>query len=64
MIGYRYDDGGRATAGFRGDAGDYVVRAIAILTAMPYIDVYQRMAAAMKHAGYAASGNAYAGICS
>ena len=58
MIGYRYEDG-RAAVGFRGDAGDCVVRAIAILTRAPYADIYRRMAAAMKQAGYAASGDGY-----
>ena len=58
-IGYTYDDGGRSDAGFKGDAGDCTVRAIAILTRTPYPDVYRRMAACMKRAGFAASGNAY-----
>lgn len=35
-----YDDGGRADAGFKGDAGDCVVRAIAIATEIPYPEVY------------------------
>lgn len=34
------DDGGRAAAGYKGTAGDCVVRAIAIATAMPYQQVY------------------------
>ena len=59
MIGYRYDDGGRAAAGFKGDTGDCVVRAIAILTGVPYADVYRRTATAMRHGGYSASGNGY-----
>lgn len=59
MIGYRYDDGGRATAGFKGHTGDCVVRAIAIITGVPYADIYRRMAAAMRHGGYSASGNGY-----
>lgn len=37
---WTYDDGGRADAGFRGDAGDCVVRAIAIATGLPYLEVY------------------------
>ena len=32
MIDYRYDDGGREAAGYRGKTGDCVVRAIAICT--------------------------------
>lgn len=35
-----YDDGGRAAAGFRGRAGDCVVRAIAIATGRGYRAVY------------------------
>lgn len=41
---YVYDDGGRAGAGYRGDAGDCVVRAIAIATAQPYQQVYDTLA--------------------
>jgi hypothetical protein len=37
---YVYDDGGRGAAGFKGDAGDCVVRAIAIATGKPYREVY------------------------
>jgi hypothetical protein len=35
-----YNDGGRAAAGYRGRAGDCVVRAIAIATEKPYQEVY------------------------
>lgn len=35
-----HHDGGREAAGFRGKAGDCVVRAIAIATRVPYQDVY------------------------
>lgn len=38
-----YDDGGRAAAGFRGDAGDCVTRAIAIASQRPYIDIYNEI---------------------
>lgn len=37
---WSYDDGGRKLAGFRGDAGDCVVRAIAIAAELPYLQVY------------------------
>ena len=38
------DDGGRATAGFKGDAaGDCVTRAIAIATGLPYSEVYDQI---------------------
>jgi hypothetical protein len=39
-MNYIYDDGGRAAAGYRGETGDCVVRAIAIATEMPYQEVY------------------------
>lgn len=35
-----FDDGGRAAAGYRGQTGDCVCRAIAIATGMPYDEVY------------------------
>jgi hypothetical protein len=38
------DDGGRAAAGFRGDAGDCVCRSIAIVAERPYAEVYKRLA--------------------
>ena len=37
---FRYNDGGRAEAGFKGEADDCVCRAIAIATQLPYRDVY------------------------
>lgn len=39
-----YNDGGRKAAGFRGSAGDCVCRSIAIVTGLPYEDVYKRLA--------------------
>jgi len=36
-----YDDGGRAAAGFKGQAGDCVCRAVAIVTGKPYSEVYK-----------------------
>ena len=38
---FKYNDGGRAEAGFTGNACDCVVRAIAIATGRPYKDVYR-----------------------
>jgi hypothetical protein len=38
---FQYNDGGRAAAGFKGEAGDCVVRAIAIATQMSYREVYE-----------------------
>ena len=34
------NDGGRAAAGYRGQAGDCVVRSIAIVTGLPYQKIY------------------------
>lgn len=38
-----YADGGRKDAGYKGDAGDCVVRAIANATGMPYQKVYDEI---------------------
>lgn len=38
---YVFNDGGRAAAGFTGSAGDCVVRAVAIATEQPYLQVYE-----------------------
>lgn len=35
-----YNDGGRAAAGFKGSTGDCVVRAICIISGLPYRQVY------------------------
>lgn len=35
-----YDDGGRGAAGFKGKAGDCVVRSIAIAAQIPHVQVY------------------------
>ena len=40
-----YNDGGRAAAGYKGNAGDCVVRAICIATGMPYQQVYDDLLA-------------------
>jgi len=37
---FKYDDGGRADAGFKGTTGDCVCRSIAIATEKPYLEVY------------------------
>lgn len=61
-----YHDGGRAAAGFRGEAGDCVVRAVAIAAELPYLEVYEsifdlarpvpvRRRAARDGAGYSRS---------
>lgn len=38
--GFKFDDGGRAAAGFKGRTGDCVVRAVAIASGLPYAEVY------------------------
>ncbi len=38
---FQFNDGGRAEAGFKGGAGDCVVRAIAIAARLPYLQVYE-----------------------
>ena len=44
MIEWKYDDGGRKSAGFKGSAGDCVVRSIAIATGESYKTVYDDLA--------------------
>jgi hypothetical protein len=39
-IQFRYNDGGRANAGYSGSTDDCVARAIAIVTGKSYVDVY------------------------
>lgn len=51
MIGYRYDDGGRAVAGRKGHTGDCTVRALAILTGEDYERCYRALADAEKRHG-------------
>lgn len=43
MLKYQYSDGGRAAAGFKGEAGDCAVRACALATGMPYLEVYNAL---------------------
>lgn len=40
---WKYSDGGRKEAGFKGSAGDCGVRALAIATERPYLEVYNRI---------------------
>lgn len=46
---FQRNDGGRAAAGFKGGAGDCVVRSIAIATNLPYQQVYEDLRAANAH---------------
>ena len=41
---FQKNDGGRAEAGFKGDARDCVCRAVAIASGLPYREVYERLA--------------------
>lgn len=49
---FQYHDGGRQAAGFKGGAGDCVVRSIAIAANIPYLQVYETLQQA--NARYAA----------
>lgn len=42
---YHYNDGGRTEAGYKGYAGDCVVRSVAIVTGRPYQTVYEELTA-------------------
>lgn len=44
IIPFKYNDGGRKEAGFKGTAGDCVCRAIAIASGLPYKEVYEFLA--------------------
>jgi hypothetical protein len=44
MTKFVYNDGGRTKAGYKGDAGDCVCRAIAIVTGRPYEEIYAKLA--------------------
>lgn len=43
QLGYIRDDGGRAAAGYQGNARDCVARAVAIASGRPYQEVYDRL---------------------
>tara|TARA_R100000781_G_scaffold67395_1_gene42485 strand:- start:2385 stop:2852 length:468 start_codon:yes stop_codon:yes gene_type:complete len=44
MKNYKYNDGGRKEAGFKGEAKDCVCRSIVIASGRPYQEVYDRLA--------------------
>ena len=54
-LGFIANDGGRTAAGFKGAAGDCVVRAIAIASKIPYLQVYEDLR--LANALYAESRN-------
>lgn len=41
---FKYNDGGRAAAGYKGNTGDCVCRSICIATGLPYDEVYATLA--------------------
>ncbi len=43
-LSFEFDDGGRASGGYKGNAGDCVARAIAIASDRPYKEIYGRIA--------------------
>ena len=49
---YQYNDGGRAQAGYKGQASDCVVRAVAIVTDRSYREVYRELARLMEDYGH------------
>ena len=55
MANFKYNDGGRAAAGFKGTAGDCGARAMAIALGLDYKAVYQELAQANKDMGFAKS---------
>lgn len=48
-LGFRLNDGGREVAGFKGGAGDCVVRAIAIAAELSYLQVYEDLRVANQN---------------
>lgn len=52
---YKYNDGGRKAAGYKGVAGDCGARALAIASGMEYRRAYKLIADANKSAGFAKS---------
>ena len=47
-ITFKYNDGGRVLVGFKGDTGDCVVRAICIVSGLPYQQVYDDLTSLTK----------------
>jgi len=48
---YKFNDGGRKDAGYKGTAGDCVVRSFVIATKGDYKEMYKKMALASKEHG-------------
>lgn len=49
QAGFVETDGGRAAAGYKGQAGDCAVRALAIVTGKPYAEIYDLVAKHCKN---------------
>ena len=49
MMNFQFNDGGRTICGFKGSAGDCVVRAVAIATEQNYEDVYYQLSAGCRN---------------
>lgn len=47
LMTHEYDDGGRKAAGYKGDTGDCVTRALAIVTGRPYQEIYDALSRGM-----------------
>lgn len=54
-MSFQFTDGGREAAGFRGEAGDCVTRAIAVALRLPYREVYDELSLRMESLGRARS---------
>ena len=50
---FQFNDGGRIAAGYKGSAGDCVVRSVAIATGLPYQEIYDLVnkLSAREHTG-------------
>ena len=57
-----FDDGGRAAAGYKGQTGDCVTRAIAIATGLPYQQVYDGINAEAKRERRGKKSSARSGV--
>jgi len=55
QMNFKFNDGGRANAGYKGKAGDCGVRAMAIALNMDYQIAYKELAEANKNYGFAKS---------
>lgn len=51
-LAFKFNDGGRSLAGYKGNTGDCVVRAIAIAAELPYSQVYETISEMNKAVGH------------